>query len=112
MALFDLPLDELWRYRRAPSVPADLDGFWADTLAEARAAAPAPRAERVNTPLRLVDTYDVTFGGFAGQPVRAWLNVPAGAGGRLPPSWSSSGTAGVAAGRTSGSSGPPPGTPT
>jgi cephalosporin-C deacetylase len=84
MARFDLPLDELWRYRRTPSVPTGLDRFWADTLEEARAAAPPPRVEPVETHLRLIDTYDVTYGGFAGQPIRAWLNVPAGAAGPLP----------------------------
>ena len=28
--------------------------------------------------LSLVDTYDVTFPGFGGQPVRAWFHVPTG----------------------------------
>src|SRR5688572_3402757 len=84
MAHFDLSLDELWRYRRQPSVPADLDRFWADTLAEARAAATPPVATAVRTRLRRVDTYDVTFSGFAGQPIKAWLNVPSGAAGPVP----------------------------
>jgi cephalosporin-C deacetylase len=84
MALFDLPLAELWRYHREPSVPADLDAFWAGTIAEARALAQPPTVTPVDTPLRRVDTYDVTFSGFAGQPVRAWLNVPTDATGPLP----------------------------
>lgn len=84
MALFDLSLADLWRYRRTPSIPADLDQFWSGTLDEARAAARPPKAEPYPTPMRTVETYDVTFSGFAGQPVRAWLNVPAGATGPLP----------------------------
>jgi cephalosporin-C deacetylase len=84
MAYFDFPLAELWRYRRQPSVPADLDGFWAGTLAEARAVATPPQATAVETRLRRVDTYDVTFSGFAGQPIKAWLNVPAGTASPLP----------------------------
>lgn len=84
MAFFDLSLPELWRYRRSPSVPADLDTFWADTLSEARAAAQPAHVVPFATPLREVHTYDITFSGFAGQPVRAWLNVPAGATGPLP----------------------------
>jgi cephalosporin-C deacetylase len=34
--------------------------------------------------LTTLDVYDVTFAGWAGQPVRAWLRVPAGATGPLP----------------------------
>ena len=84
MAFFDLPLDDLWNYRRKASVPADLDRFWADTLAEARAAAAPPVATPVPTRLSRLDTYDVTFSGFAGQPIKAWLHVPSGTAGRLP----------------------------
>ncbi|HYN93325.1 MAG TPA: alpha/beta fold hydrolase [Pilimelia sp.] len=84
MALFDLPIAELRQYRRPPSVPADLDGFWAGTLAETRAAATPTAIEPHQTPLTGVRTYDVTFSGYAGQPIKAWLNVPAGATGDLP----------------------------
>ncbi|MFB6395540.1 acetylxylan esterase [Polymorphospora lycopeni] len=84
MALFDLPLDRLWTYRPEVAAPADLDGFWATTLAEARAGAAPVEVRRFETALRGVTTYDVTFTGFAGQPVRAWLNLPAAASGPLP----------------------------
>ena len=84
MAHFDLPLDELRSYRPEPHIPEDLDAFWAETLAEARSAAARPVATPVETPFGNVTTYDVTFTGFAGQPVRGWLNVPAGADGPLP----------------------------
>ncbi len=36
------------------------------------------------TDLRLVDTWDVTFAGFGGDPVRAWYTRPAGVDAPLP----------------------------
>ncbi|BCY12736.1 acetylxylan esterase [Actinoplanes sp. L3-i22] len=84
MALFDLPLPELRTYRSATGEPAGFGDFWTRTLDEARAAAKPVELTEVATPLRGVTTYDVTFTGFAGQPVKAWLNVPAGASGPLP----------------------------
>ena len=77
MALFDLSLDQLWQYRPQVTPPADLDQFWEETLAEARAVAAPPVTAKVETPLRRVTTYDVSFTGFAGQHIKAWLNVPA-----------------------------------
>ena len=38
MPLFDLPLPELETYAPALDEPADLDAFWARTLAESREA--------------------------------------------------------------------------
>jgi cephalosporin-C deacetylase len=84
MALFDLPLAELRTYRSATGEPAGFGDFWTRTLDEARAAAKPVALTEVATPLRGVTTYDVTFTGYAGQPVKAWLNVPAGASGPLP----------------------------
>jgi cephalosporin-C deacetylase len=75
----DLPLDQL-RHRTTTAVaPADLAAFWDSTLADARSSASGPSFEQVRPGLRLVDTYDVTFSGFAGDPVKGWLHVPAGA---------------------------------
>src|SRR4051812_10324442 len=84
MAQFDLPVDELWRYRATAPPPGGLGPFWDATLTEARAAARPAAAAQVDTPLRQITTFDVTFTGFAGQPVRAWLNMPTGAEGPLP----------------------------
>ncbi|MHA6525909.1 acetylxylan esterase [Tessaracoccus sp. G1721] len=83
MAQFDLPLDVIRTYR--PDVPesADFDAFWADTL-----AADAPVQLLDEAPLdnrqALIDTFDLTFTGFGGAPIKAWLHVPAGATGPLP----------------------------
>ncbi|PZQ89834.1 MAG: acetylesterase [Leifsonia xyli] len=81
----DLPEAELRSYRSAQVDPADFDAFWEETLAASRAAAPAGAVlAPVETGLRTLDVYDVTFPGFAGQPIRAWLRVPRGAAGPLP----------------------------
>ncbi|ROS54191.1 acetylxylan esterase [Frigoribacterium sp. PhB24] len=80
----DLPEPALREYRSTQTDPDDFDEFWATTLAETRAHPLDLRVERVDTGLTTVDVYDVTFAGWAGQPVRAWLRVPAGAEGPLP----------------------------
>ncbi|MET7751695.1 acetylxylan esterase [Micromonospora sp. NPDC005367] len=80
----DLPEERLRAHRSGVRNPEDFDRFWADTLAEARSAGFAVRVEPVPTDLAGIDVYDVTLPGFAGQPVRAWLRVPSGAGAALP----------------------------
>ena len=78
MPIFDLPLPELRRYRPDVTEPADFDDFWRRTLAEVGEHPLGVTSSKVPTRLALVDTYDVSFAGFGGQPVRAWLTVPAG----------------------------------
>ena len=73
----DLPADELVTYSPELTSPPDLETFWSTTLEESRAAARPPVFNRVSTGLCLVDTFDVTFSGFGGHPVRAWLHLPA-----------------------------------
>ncbi|MFG3061773.1 acetylxylan esterase [Streptomyces sp. NPDC048231] len=82
--LVDIPLAELRDYRPEPTEPADFDAFWQRTLAEARAAARPATFEPCESGLRTVDVFDVTFSGYAGQPVRAWLILPQHTEGRLP----------------------------
>ncbi|WP_435736883.1 acetylxylan esterase [Cellulosimicrobium sp. PMB13] len=81
MSLFDLPLAELETYAPTLDEPDDLDAFWATTLAESREAggdlAETVRLERVDTGLDLVVVDDVTFPGFGGHPIKAWLVRPA-----------------------------------
>ncbi|WP_336644773.1 acetylxylan esterase [Microbacterium sp. USHLN186] len=84
MPRFDLSPAELRAYRPAVTEPADFDAFWQRTLESSRRlAAPAERT-RVETPLTLVDVYDLSFSGFGGDRVRGWFVVPAGASGPLP----------------------------
>jgi cephalosporin-C deacetylase len=89
MVQFDLSLEELENYRPDLAVPDDLDEFWELTLREAREHVLDVRWDPVDTGMVCIDTWDVTFPGFAGQPIRGWLHLPsrrtrAGADGRLP----------------------------
>jgi cephalosporin-C deacetylase len=77
MAQFDLPLAELEAYRPDRREPADFDLFWAGTLDDARSHPLDARFERVAASLPLIEAFDVTYRGFAGQPVRGWLLLPA-----------------------------------
>ena len=77
MAPFDRPLAELERYRPERLEPAGFDAFWARTLAEARGYPIDAEFTPVDARLPLVQAFDVTYRGFGGQPVRAWLLLPA-----------------------------------
>ncbi len=81
---FDLPLHELEHHRPDVREPADFDDFWRRTLKEAAAHAPLVSMRPVENGLRLTRTWDLTFRGFAGDPVRAWFSLPADASGPLP----------------------------
>lgn len=76
MALIDLPYDQLVRYTAPDDAPADFDAFWRDTLAAAAAHPLALQCVPVDTGLRWIESFDVTFAGYGGQPIRAWLNLP------------------------------------
>lgn len=86
MPLTDLPLAQLRDYRPDVIEPDGFDDFWATTLAESRRAATpgdatlAP-AETAITHLRIDD---LTFPGFQGEPVKAWVVRPRDATGPLP----------------------------
>jgi cephalosporin-C deacetylase-like acetyl esterase len=80
----DLPEEDLRAYRSDQTDPDGFDDFWADTLAASRRHDLAVTATLVETPLTTLDVYDVSFAGFDGQPVKAWLRTPVGASGPLP----------------------------
>ncbi|MEU4014572.1 acetylxylan esterase [Microbacterium sp. NPDC028030] len=80
----DLAEPELRAYRSVQQEPEDFDAFWSETLRESREAAWTPRRERVDAGLTTLLVYDVTFSGYLGDPVRAWLRLPRGARGPLP----------------------------
>lgn len=82
--LFDLPLDQLKTYLPIRSEPADFDAFWSQTLAETRRFALDPHFIPVETGLKLVEVFDVTFNGFGGQPIKGWFVVPKGVQAPLP----------------------------
>jgi cephalosporin-C deacetylase len=87
MAFFDLPLNELKTYKPAREEPKDFDAFWKSTLDEARAFPLNAKFEKVDYGLIAQETYDVSFNGFGGQPIKGWLILPTqrvGASGRSP----------------------------
>lgn len=80
----DLSGQALLDYRSAQRDPADFDDFWDSTLAQAREHDIAVALEPVDSGLATVDVFDLTFSGFGGQPIRAWLRIPRGVPGPLP----------------------------
>jgi cephalosporin-C deacetylase len=85
MALYDLPLAELRGYKPDLDEPADLDDFWSSTLADARKHDVLIDVRPVDAALKLVEVEDLTFAGFDGQPIRAWVTRPAGTRGEALP---------------------------
>jgi cephalosporin-C deacetylase len=74
--LTDLDEAALWEYRSTYKAPADFDEFWRRTLDEAAEYPLDVRIEQVQTDLRTIDVFDVTFAGYGGHPVRAWFRLP------------------------------------
>ena len=76
MAFFDLSLNELKTYLPAREEPADFNSFWKSTLDEARAFPLNAKFEQVDYGLVAQETFDVTYQGFGGQPIKGWLILP------------------------------------
>jgi cephalosporin-C deacetylase len=84
MVFFDLPLEQLQTYRPERTEPADFDAFWQRTLDEARATPLGAAFEPVDYGLRAVESFDVTYRGYGGQPIKAWLQLPRARSGPVP----------------------------
>ena len=82
--LFDMPLEQLKTYLPPREEPPDFDAFWQQTLAEARSFPLDAVFEPVDYGLRTVDTFDVTFNGYGGQPIKGWFLLPRQRSGPLP----------------------------
>jgi cephalosporin-C deacetylase len=81
---FDLPLEKLQAYKPDRTEPKDFDAFWKKTLEEARRFPLGAKFQPIKTGLKLMEAYDVTYAGYGGQPVKAWLLTPRNAAGKLP----------------------------
>jgi cephalosporin-C deacetylase len=81
---YDLPLAELRTYTPDLKAPDDLDPFWAETLADARSHDIAATFAPIDTGLTAVETFDVTYAGYGGAPIRGWLHLPVVRDGPLP----------------------------
>jgi cephalosporin-C deacetylase len=77
MPEIDLPLEALRDYHATVAEPPDLEAFWSEALAEVGEHDLDVRLAPVGSGLVTVDTFDVTFAGHGGDPVRAWLHLPA-----------------------------------
>jgi cephalosporin-C deacetylase len=84
MPLTDLTLTELEQYVPVLEQPDDLEDFWQQTLKTAAAQPIELRIERRPTRLRTLEHYDITFAGYGGAPIKAWLTRPAGVTEELP----------------------------
>jgi cephalosporin-C deacetylase len=73
---FDMPLEQLETYLPPREEPEDFDAFWHQTLAEAREFSLDAVFEPLDFGLRTVETFDVTFNGYGGQPIKGWLLLP------------------------------------
>ena len=76
MAFLDMPLEQLRSYLPHREEPHDFDAFWEQTLAEARRFPLAPTFQPLDSGLRTVETFDLTFHGYGGQPIKGWLILP------------------------------------
>ncbi|WP_295122929.1 acetylxylan esterase [uncultured Leifsonia sp.] len=76
MPLTDLALPELLAFRPEVAEPDDFDTFWAGTIAEARSAGGEATLVPASTAVTQLIVEDLTFPGFAGEPVRAWVSRP------------------------------------
>jgi cephalosporin-C deacetylase len=81
---FDLPLEQLKTYKPPRTEPADLDAFWAETLNITRSYPLDAIFQPLETGLKRIEVFDVTFNGYAGQPIKGWLVLPSQHSGSLP----------------------------
>ena len=84
MPLYDFSLKDLRAYHSDVVTPPDFDAFWQRTLAETRSVPLAASFAPHESGLKLVEVFDVTFAGFGGHPVKAWLTLPRERTGPLP----------------------------
>jgi cephalosporin-C deacetylase len=79
MPWFDLPLEQLRKYRTTTEEPAGLDEWWTQRIAEARAHAEPAKLTRHEPDLYgPLEVYDAEFSGARGDRIRAWYIKPAG----------------------------------
>jgi cephalosporin-C deacetylase len=74
--LYDMPLEQLQTYLPPRNEPEDYDAFWQRTLSEARGFPLNAAFEPVDYGLQAVETFDVTFNGYGGQPIKGWFLLP------------------------------------
>lgn len=76
MPIFDLPYQQLQTYKPSRNEPADFEAFWQQTLEESQRHALKPQFEPIDFGLKTLETFDLTFSGYAGQPIKGWFTLP------------------------------------
>jgi cephalosporin-C deacetylase len=74
--LYDLPLEELSIYKPVRIEPQDFDAFWKKSIVDAQNFDLNARFTKVDYKLDLLETFDVTFCGYGGQPIKGWFIFP------------------------------------
>jgi cephalosporin-C deacetylase len=82
--LYDLPLEELRLYKPERFEPKDFDVFWDRSIDDAQSFDLNAQFTKADYNLDLLETYEVTFCGYAGQPVKGWFIHPKNANKPLP----------------------------
>ncbi|MGI8869110.1 MAG: acetylxylan esterase [Mycobacteriales bacterium] len=77
MALFDFARAELETYQPTRDEQPDYDAFWAATLASVREHDLGATFTPYDAGLTEIETFDVSFAGWNGEPVKGWLLLPA-----------------------------------
>ncbi|MFF3121256.1 acetylxylan esterase [Streptomyces sp. NPDC057908] len=72
------PMTPVSREHDEAASSADFDDFWEKTLAEARSFELSVRIDRIDSPVKTIDVFDVSFSGFQGEAVKGWLRKPKG----------------------------------
>jgi len=76
MPLFDFSIDKLREYLPERVEQDDYDAFWAQTLAAVRGYPLDAQFAPYDNGLTSVDSFDVTFAGWNGEPIKGWLQLP------------------------------------
>ncbi len=74
---FDMPLEDLRRYRPSVDEPDDFDEYWAAALESAASRPLDVEVRSADGVISAIDVYDVRFTGHGGARIAAWLLVPA-----------------------------------
>lgn len=84
MPAYDLPLEELERYKPDREEPADFDSFWQETLREANQFPLEVRFDPVDYGISSFEVFDVSYSGWSGQSIKGWFILPQGRLSNLP----------------------------
>lgn len=76
MPLTDESLEKLRIYRPKMPKPTQFDTFWSNTLIEARTAAQTTELGAADSSFTELIVQDLTFSGFAGDPIKGWVIRP------------------------------------